>query len=58
MNEYEAIREATAEATHVYFAAAAKYRAREISDAEYIAARTAYKAADAAFDVAFKKVSQ
>lgn len=51
--EYEAARQVAAEATQVYFAAAAKFRAGEISTSEYIAARDVYKASDVAFDAAF-----
>ena len=57
MNAYEIARQAASEATQVYFAAAAKFRANEISTSEYIAARNAYKAADVTFDMAYAKAS-
>ena len=52
--EYANALDAVTNATRAYFAAAALYRAGEMSDAEYIAARAAYKAADDAFDVAYR----
>lgn len=56
--EYEAALNVVRDATQIYFAAAAKFRAGEMTTADYIAARAAYLAADKAFEVAYAKESQ
>ncbi len=51
--EYEAARHTHSAALHVYTGVAEKYRALEVGDDEYFAARKIKDAADAAFDIAF-----
>lgn len=53
--EYEAALATANEASVRFTKAQLAYRAREIGDAEFLAARAAYKLAEAAFDVAFAK---
>ncbi len=52
-SEYESALAAAAAATQWYRAAVEMYRAGQIGDAEYLAARATYKAASDAFDVAY-----
>lgn len=47
---YEAALAEVTEATHVYDAVVAAYRARKIDDAAFLAARAVYNAADAKFE--------
>lgn len=51
---YDAALNAAREAQHAYDAAVALYRARKITDKEYLAARCANVAADEAFDREFR----
>ena len=53
--EYESALAVVRDATQVYFAAAAQYRAGEMTTADYLAACAAYVAADDTFDAAYRK---
>lgn len=51
--EYEAALEAVRAASRAYNVAVHAYRAGDMADADYLAARATLKAAEAAFDAAF-----
>lgn len=53
MTEYENALAAANAASATFAKVAADYRAMKIGDAEFLAARAVYDAANAAFDVAF-----
>jgi len=53
VNDYEVAFEAHNAAYKIYDAARLAYRAREIEDAEFVAARQAFDSATALYDAAF-----
>ena len=57
MTEYETAVEAARAASAIFRKAQEDYRARRIGDAEYLAARLAFKRSEVAFDEAYAKAS-
>ena len=55
---YEAAIKAHNEATAKFHAVRDAYRARQVGDAEFLAARKEYRAATAQFDAAFARCTQ